>query len=1129
MKPAQHLSASSNKLASVQESTYKKGPLSPKLKEKHSAKLVRDKMEPMVLRSPPTGESVVRYALPIPSSKTKELIAEDEMIRKITKHLKMVVSTFEDIYGLNIENGVMPIIKSENEELPLSVGDGMNSFLVCCSQLASQLEESVKKERNILESLFKWFQQQVNHMEEISKDQTLLEAELLAADKTISIAQLVTLMQKLEDLRNRLKQGIKLSSRTTLTKSMDKESQIKAVKSYEIIQQKIEEFIKSHSSDEFVDVSATESQTTYSLANRLNTMFQIFENQSNVLERTIDDQDLLESKYKEMQSDLELLSEEKLELENELQKLKSTEITQKTKPDRTKKSVKTGKKKEKGKSENLEQKMSAAKLLKMQEDLLQAQKTARTLETENKILQEQLKKALQEAERTKHQLDGFLNQGKELPISEGKTKPLMDIDISKTKVKEESKNKSLDRETRRSLVSDSGGQKTNNSTQEHPKIPLVKNGRPIEESSEKKRSSPAISDISQMLKSQDGSAFLKSSKEVLVEDLSHTFPSENHDKSFTMITPSEGIPDSLPVEISPQENEAEASSFVSLPVLSERKSMGSDISKADVSEDNIQRNIEKQIYQAAREDQGEKTYEISDSVTPIYPDSELKDQTEFGIPGDNIYYEVADENLLLAYEDSELTQIEQDLQTTRMDRRHAFLIALQSNEEFALVSKVQSQIKKINATRIQSFHSNKEELYENPVTEHQDSKIVKKQRTFKGERLTFYNDISDENLVLQPEDSVSHTQLQLRKQKTTRGKNPSTHFVVPDENLTLMQQPSTSKTQMQEQRQMTSGGGRHNTFSLKSPQKDILLEKVLPENVLLSRSQSQTKKLQTTRDENIITQKVDDLLYENVLPEDKIVFLKSQSQVKKPEAIKMETITNQDMNRLSDETLTLEDLESTTGHKNQFQTSDTDQSQSLRKTNTGHLTDTTGKDTTKGEIETQSKNQPDMSLFKNKDISIPQQEDNFSKHVVPSTFPTKVVTLSPFSNQGVNLLINKDMPIQQHQEVISNREVTPSKVPKKVINLSPFNNQEETFDDTSPHVAEPPKTVHKKSRVRSSFSKSIHRTSLNQVFPGQSKNIILNQRAVNVKSPLPPVTSKSKKPIHKVLNTSTQRKYVPKP
>ena len=94
MKPVKHLLASSSKLANVPELTYKKGvfnsPLSPKPKEKHSTKLVRDKLEPVVLRSPPTGESIIRYALPIPSSKTKELIAEDELIRKITKHLKMV-------------------------------------------------------------------------------------------------------------------------------------------------------------------------------------------------------------------------------------------------------------------------------------------------------------------------------------------------------------------------------------------------------------------------------------------------------------------------------------------------------------------------------------------------------------------------------------------------------------------------------------------------------------------------------------------------------------------------------------------------------------------------------------------------------------------------------------------------------------------------------------------------------------------------------------------------------------------------------------------------------------------------------------------------------------------------------
>ncbi|KAM6216190.1 coiled-coil domain-containing protein 7 [Rhynchocyon petersi] len=127
MKQAKDPSFTSNKSANVPEINKKQqliSSLSPKLKEKRSAKSVHDKNEPMVLGSPPTGESIVRYALPIPSSKTKELIAEDEMLRKTTKHLHQL-------------------------------GDDLNSFLVYCSQYASQLEEAVKEERNILESLFK--------------------------------------------------------------------------------------------------------------------------------------------------------------------------------------------------------------------------------------------------------------------------------------------------------------------------------------------------------------------------------------------------------------------------------------------------------------------------------------------------------------------------------------------------------------------------------------------------------------------------------------------------------------------------------------------------------------------------------------------------------------------------------------------------------------------------------------------------------------------------------------------------------------------------------------------------------------------------------------------------------------
>uniref|UniRef100_A0A2K5BWC7 Coiled-coil domain containing 7 n=1 Tax=Aotus nancymaae TaxID=37293 RepID=A0A2K5BWC7_AOTNA len=171
MKPVQHLLTTSNKSANVPELTFEKGlhnlPLSPKLREKHNAKLIHDRIEPMVLRSPPTGESIVRYALPIPSSKTKDLLPEEAMIRKVIKHLKMVVSTLEETYGHCDENGEERFVKREHEEL--SAGDDMNSFLTYCSQFAAQLEETLKEEQNILESLFKWFQLQVNQMEESCK------------------------------------------------------------------------------------------------------------------------------------------------------------------------------------------------------------------------------------------------------------------------------------------------------------------------------------------------------------------------------------------------------------------------------------------------------------------------------------------------------------------------------------------------------------------------------------------------------------------------------------------------------------------------------------------------------------------------------------------------------------------------------------------------------------------------------------------------------------------------------------------------------------------------------------------------------------------------------------------------
>ncbi|XP_059767445.1 coiled-coil domain-containing protein 7 isoform X3 [Balaenoptera ricei] len=766
MKPVKHLLASSSKLANVPELTYKKGvfnsPLSPKPKEKHSTKLVRDKLEPVVLRSPPTGESIIRYALPIPSSKTKELIAEDELIRKITKHLKMVVSTLEETYGFSIPNGEEPVVKPVHEGLTFPVGDDLNSFLVCCSQFAAQLEAAAKEERNILESLFKWFQRQVNQMEEISKDQTF-SAEFPAPDKTVSlsIAQIVKQVHKLEELKNRLKEGSKFSFKDMSSKPKDSEIPPEEVQTYEAVQQKIEEFIKTHSTEEITGVSATEPLETSTMTNRLNTMLKIFENQANKLERAMNEQVLLEAKNTQIQSDLQVLSEEKLMLENELQKLKSTEKTKAT-SERRKKTMKMEKKKDEGISEDSEEKKSIVKELKVKEDMPQVQKVTHALKIENRVLREQLKQALQEAERAKEQLGYFQNQEMELLKSEGKTKTT-EMGIDKIEVKgEDSKYIPLEKDTRKTLVADSGGQKKNDKIK-HP---------------------------------------------------------QTHDKSLTRILLSKEIQDSQSVGTLLQGNETVTASFISPPVV-KIKTLGTDISKADILEENLRSKIKKQTYEEAREFQD---VEPADTEGQLYLEKYHSSCTPQSSchPLDAPDKE-SDENLLLENEAVPKTNTQMlKLRTSRTNRRSAFLITQpkdmlsiqdQLPEDIALILKGQSQIND-GATGSDSFDSYDEASDEKLMLNHKDSVSktqtqVKKQRTLKRERLSTHDIVPDKKLMHENQGSVSKIQQQVKKERNLRREGHTTQFEVPDGNLLYEDQDSISKTKMQVNTQRTFKDGWH--------------------------------------------------------------------------------------------------------------------------------------------------------------------------------------------------------------------------------------------------------------------------------------------------------------------------------
>ncbi|XP_007940668.1 coiled-coil domain-containing protein 7 [Orycteropus afer afer] len=771
MKQAKHLSSTCKKSAHVPELHKKRqviSSVSAKSKEKCNAKSVNDKIEPMVLGSPPTGESIVRYALPIPSSQTKELIAEDQLIRRTTKHLSLVVSTLEEAYGINVEPRRKLVMTPDSEELSLSVGDDLNSFLVYCSQYAVQLEEAVKEERSILESLFKWFQQQVNQMEELSTDQSFLEEELPVPDKTVSssIAQVIKQLQKLEQLSNQFKHGSKYSLKTILSKPTSRAFLIifqwydffflnilLGVEAMQMLQlEKFEqlgfklttaasyEFLQTHQTEEFIGASETEPETGFSVTNRLNTMLKIFEKQSNMLERAINEHDSLEAKYSKMQSDFQLLSEEKSVLENELQKLKNPEKT-KSISDRTKKAaVKQEKKKDKGKSEESEEKKSIAKQPKL-EDFLEVQNAANALAIENKVLQEQLKQALKEAEKTKHQLDYFLNQRKELLKSE-QNKTAMQMDINKMKVNAlDSENVPLEKEGRKKL-SDSRVRKSDDKIQEHSQISPNQRGSVIEKSSEKKRSSPAISDLSQIPKSQHESAFLERSNEVSPsEELSHASSLETHDKSFATVLPSKEIQDSLP-----DSPEVVTTSHISHPVFTKRKSKDSNTSKTGVSEEKLQSETENQTSQEAREFQDQKLDNVGDTSLPVDQglDSHVPSQTEK----------------------------HGSVQPDRQSGPEADEIADESPLPLDKVLDSRDQLQIRNSISDTEPLTQDKESYENIMLEKQDSVSkaqtqVKKRRSRDG-KLNAQDKETYENIMIEKQDSVSKAQTQVKKQRRSR-------------------------------------------------------------------------------------------------------------------------------------------------------------------------------------------------------------------------------------------------------------------------------------------------------------------------------------------------------------------------
>ncbi|XP_040857892.1 coiled-coil domain-containing protein 7-like [Ochotona curzoniae] len=861
MKPSKHIMSASSTWANVPQLMYQKGllksPLSHRLKERRDRKLACDKAEPMVLRSPPAGESLLRYALPIPSSKTQDLLGKDEKIKMITKRLGMLVSSLEETFGLNTQEGEEETAIGPQQE---EVEENMKSFLMCCSHLAAQLESAVKQEHTILGSLSKWFHGQVSQLyEELEQGQEILSQdpallELAAANQPVTPSTAHILQNEDEPRRHSWQESVPI---------MNSENSPVVVKSYETVKHQIED-------------------AAYSMTTKLDMMLEIFEKHSNMWKRTMKERGVLEAKYKQIQSDLESLSQEKRALENKLRRLKDPEKA-KIYDDSTKKIVKPEKKKDKGKMEEAEWKMGATKQLKMKEDFQNVQKLAGNLESENRILWEKLKVALEEAERAKHQLDNFLNQQKTKAI----------LERGKIKMKGED---SVEKRGGKLML----GRRSSDDIHRYPEITAGEFRRSIGESSEKERADSTLSNLSQYLGSEGYSLWEMPLEIAAAKRAAHLSSRGSRDSQGLLAT--EALPPgSTRVKLS----------------FTEPTAPGTGDAQVDVSEEELRKKDKK-------DSQGENVLDKQSSAS----ESQGRKVKQRIVKGDRrkaflINPTSPEDMILMARRESETESIYE----TIGEEPDENTVSEQSEYQDA---KREGKVKKKRISKGETLSTHYEELNENTIGRHQESMSKsrlqeQKDSVSSGERVTTQSKKTEENLKHQPEDSVAKTQKGVKKQRKSKEGKPSYSKEEPYENLVVQPQHSTSKSEIEAKTQRASTGEvfttpykvsgenlvehqdadsqleihteEQNVFTderaipLETQEKEISLEAVVPEeHAVLPRRESQVKTPEPVKKESLKVQTVEEKSDDYIKPEDKFAVLKSPPQVTKTESLKIDNI-----------------------------------------------------------------------------------------------------------------------------------------------------------------------------------------------------------------------------------------------
>ncbi|XP_077159344.1 uncharacterized protein CCDC7 isoform X2 [Paroedura picta] len=385
---------------------------SPALKKKGKLK---HELEPMVIMTSDAPENIAQYSLDIPSANKDRVLDEMDMLKNITVHLNQIVQTMEHVYSKDVEIKEAKEVKREEEETLHHEREDMVCFLIFCSQLSNQLDASLREEKLILESLLKWFEKEVQMLEELGEEEIIPDWQVPVADKNITdnINKLMNRIQRLEELKGRVQELPKYIRAST---PREKRKQLAppptVVKDPKRI---IEELAMKHTTEDVMNMAQVfqdESgapQTIESMNSRMVEIMKVFERQTNKLHRITNEQDVLEGKLQKIQRDFRKLAEEKQIMEDELQKMKISDVTiEKASADTRKKLLaklekekpkveeKPGAQPEKGK--RFPQKAKDSEAVKMKEDLAKAQANIQSLEREKKMLEDKLQKVLEESD-----------------------------------------------------------------------------------------------------------------------------------------------------------------------------------------------------------------------------------------------------------------------------------------------------------------------------------------------------------------------------------------------------------------------------------------------------------------------------------------------------------------------------------------------------------------------------------------------------------------------------------------------------------------------------------------------------------------------------------------------------------